>query len=76
MPIKGANTSEKMMESATQIEASDLILAYLATLDVEYIFGIPGGAIEPLFNAHRTQRPQKRTKACGRTTRNQRRVYG
>ena len=51
MPIKGANTSEKMMKSATQIEASDLILAYLATLDVEYIFGIPGGAIEPLFNA-------------------------
>lgn len=34
-----------------QIEASDLILEYLTILNVEYVFGIPGGAIEPLFNA-------------------------
>ncbi len=31
--------------------ASDLIVYYLEQLGVEYIFGIPGGAIEPLFNA-------------------------
>ncbi len=30
---------------------SDLIIRYLAQIDVEYIFGIPGGAIEPLYNA-------------------------
>lgn len=33
------------------IEAADLIVAYLEQLGVEYVFGIPGGAIEPLFNA-------------------------
>lgn len=30
---------------------ADLILAYLEQLGVEYIFGVPGGAIEPLYNA-------------------------
>lgn len=29
----------------------DLILRYLERLGVEYIFGVPGGAIEPLYNA-------------------------
>ena len=32
-------------------EAGDLIISYLEQLGVEYIFGIPGGAIEPLYNA-------------------------
>lgn len=32
-------------------QASDLIIFYLEQLGVEYIFGMPGGAIEPLFNA-------------------------
>ena len=30
---------------------ADLILEYLHTIGVEYIFGVPGGEIEPLFNA-------------------------
>lgn len=30
---------------------ADLIIEYLHQLGVEYIFGVPGGAIEPLFNA-------------------------
>jgi len=30
---------------------ADLILSYLATIGTHYIFGVPGGAIEPLFNA-------------------------
>ncbi|WP_111979677.1 thiamine pyrophosphate-binding protein [Algibacillus agarilyticus] len=30
---------------------ADLILEYLRQLGVEYIFGVPGGAIEPFFNA-------------------------
>lgn len=30
---------------------ADLILEYLHQLGVEYIFGVPGGAIEPLYNA-------------------------
>ena len=32
-------------------EIGDLLLAYLNQLGVEYIFGVPGGAIEPLYNA-------------------------
>jgi acetolactate synthase-1/2/3 large subunit len=32
-------------------EVGDLIVAYLEQLGVEYVFGVPGGAIEPLYNA-------------------------
>lgn len=32
-------------------EYGDLIMAYLEQLGVEYVFGIPGGAIEPFYNA-------------------------
>lgn len=30
---------------------ADLIINYLIQLDVDYLFGVPGGAIEPLYNA-------------------------
>jgi len=33
------------------IEAADLLVAYLEQIGVEYVFGVPGGAIEPLYNA-------------------------
>lgn len=32
-------------------QAADIIVEYLEQLGVEYVFGVPGGAIEPLFNA-------------------------
>jgi acetolactate synthase I/II/III large subunit len=32
-------------------EVADLLVAYLEQIGVEFVFGIPGGAIEPLFNA-------------------------
>lgn len=32
-------------------EGGDLIVGYLEQIGVEYLFGIPGGAIEPLYNA-------------------------
>lgn len=32
-------------------EMADLLVAYLEQIGVEYVFGVPGGAIEPLFNA-------------------------
>lgn len=32
-------------------EYGDLLIAYLDQLDVDYVFGIPGGAIEPFYNA-------------------------
>ena len=32
-------------------EVADLLIAYLEQLGIEYVFGVPGGAIEPLYNA-------------------------
>jgi acetolactate synthase I/II/III large subunit len=32
-------------------ELGDLLVSYLELLDVDYVFGVPGGAIEPLYNA-------------------------
>ncbi len=32
-------------------QAADLIVAYLEQLGIEYVFGVPGGAIEPLYDA-------------------------
>ena len=34
-----------------EVELGDLLVSYLEQLGVEYVFGIPGGAIEPLYNA-------------------------
>lgn len=35
----------------TPFEGGDLIVHYLRQIGVEYVFGVPGGAIEPLVNA-------------------------
>ncbi len=49
--------SESGPESASagapvgRVEVADLIVAYLEQIGVEYVFGVPGGAIEPLYNA-------------------------
>ena len=32
-------------------QLGDLLITYLEQLSVEYIFGVPGGAVEPLYNA-------------------------
>jgi acetolactate synthase-1/2/3 large subunit len=32
-------------------DLADILLLYLEQLGIEYIFGVPGGAIEPLYNA-------------------------
>ena len=42
------NTSS---EPARHPEVADLLVSYLEQIGVEFVFGIPGGAIEPLFNA-------------------------
>ncbi len=39
---------------------ADLLLDYLERSGVEYVFGIPGGAIEPLYNALARRRHNKR----------------
>lgn len=47
--MKDENTpTNKQLEI---VDYADLILEYLRQLKVEFIFGVPGGAIEPLFNA-------------------------
>ena len=33
------------------LDAAELIVSYLEAIGVEYVFGVPGGAIEPLYNA-------------------------
>jgi acetolactate synthase-1/2/3 large subunit len=38
-------------DPSTSVEAASLIVSYLEALGVEYVFGVPGGAIEPLYNA-------------------------
>ena len=49
------NTGTKAIgpESTSEqpIQIADLLLAYLEQMEIEYVFGIPGGAIEPLYNA-------------------------
>ncbi len=45
MPIESDINPEAAMD------ASDLIVAYLEQLGVDHVFGVPGGAIEPLYNA-------------------------
>ncbi|HJV81622.1 thiamine pyrophosphate-binding protein, partial [Noviherbaspirillum sp.] len=43
--------SRSSCEPSAEIEVADLLVAYLEQIGVEYIFGVPGGAIEPLYNA-------------------------
>jgi len=34
-----------------KLEVADLLVAYLEQLGIDYVFGVPGGAIEPIYNA-------------------------
>ena len=48
--------AKSSQEKVTQLprpayELGDLLIDYLEQLGVEYVFGIPGGPIEPLYNA-------------------------
>lgn len=50
---KSLGTAPVQPDSATakKPELGDLVVEYLESIGVEYIFGVPGGAIEPLYNA-------------------------
>jgi len=39
------------LTTSTFPEAADLIVHYLEQIGARYVFGVPGGAIEPLYNA-------------------------
>ncbi len=43
--------SSAIIQPNTTMDIADLLVAYLDQLGIEYIFGVPGGAIEPLYNA-------------------------
>jgi len=42
---------DRIEKAQAEPEMGDLLVAYLNQLGVEYVFGVPGGAIEPLYNA-------------------------
>lgn len=39
------------IEGKKTLNVSELLIAYLEQIGVEYVYGIPGGAIEPVYNA-------------------------
>ncbi len=41
----------KTVSGNQSFDVADLLVSYLEQLNIEYVFGIPGGAIEPLYNA-------------------------
>lgn len=43
-PAAAKNTQHAM-------DMADLLVAYLEQIGVDYVFGVPGGAIEPLYDA-------------------------
>ncbi len=43
--------SDPVPTALVELELADLLVEYLDQLGVEYVFGVPGGAIEPLYNA-------------------------
>lgn len=52
LPESGKNSNDNQTLNSSDIfDNADLILEYLKMLRVEYVFGVPGGAIEPLYNA-------------------------
>lgn len=49
IPLRALATPSNTREHTPDV--ADLIVAYLRQLGVEYVFGVPGGAIEPVYNA-------------------------
>ena len=50
-PLEIKKNNDPDRQSQQSVTAADLILHYLEQIGVEYVFGIPGGGIEPLYNA-------------------------
>ena len=41
----------KIVALPKRMDMADLLVQYLEQMEIEFVFGIPGGAIEPLYNA-------------------------
>ena len=50
VPLKHPHVGITHLTQSTY-ELGDLLVSYLEQLGVEYVFGVPGGPIEPLYNA-------------------------
>lgn len=51
-PIQSGPAGEQpASQSCAPPDLGDLIVSYLEELHIDYVFGVPGGAIEPLYNA-------------------------
>ena len=46
-----SQATQSTPEKITPYTSADLLIDYLEQLSVEYVFGIPGGAIEPLYDS-------------------------
>ena len=51
LSLQARENFEKEIELGEGWDNADLIIEYLRILEVDYVFGVPGGAIEPLYNA-------------------------
>lgn len=40
-----------MSSALTTMTVADMLVAYLNSIGIEYIFGVPGGAAEPRYDA-------------------------
>lgn len=45
------HTAGRPADTTPAMDLADLLVAYLEQLGVEYVFGVPGGLIEPFFDA-------------------------
>ena len=50
-PLEMKKNNNPNHQAQHSVTAADLILHYLEQIGVEYVFGIPGGGIEPFYNA-------------------------
>ena len=50
-PAPHGNPAAQALAAPVQMEAAELIVSCLEKAGVEYVFGVPGGAVEPLYNA-------------------------
>ncbi len=49
--VRQPTTTQAAAPAIPPMDMADLLVAYLEQMGVEYVFGVPGGAIEPLYNA-------------------------
>ena len=59
--------SEVQGTALIEPEMGDLLVAYLNQLGIKYVFEVPGGAIEPLYNALASSEHQGCVRAAAKT---------